>query len=277
MVDSKPEAFYDDYGAREWERLDRDFVHRLEWEATVERLEETLPSDGEVLDVGGGAGRYTIWLAERGYEVTLVEPSGTQREIAREKIAEAGVAGRVTVRDGDVRDLSLPADAVDATLCLGGPLSHVLDESDRERAASELRRVTGPGGPVVVSVMSRLAFVLMTVQYVGLDEDNGSLPVLPAMVRDGDLTGERLTEAGIEPFMADCHFFRPAEFETLLSEAGLAVESVEGLEGVGGIRRTHFDALDEDDRAHIRELNDLLRTEEAAAEVSPHMLAVCRA
>ncbi|SFS12233.1 Methyltransferase domain-containing protein [Halomicrobium zhouii] len=70
-----PEAFYDEYGHEEWERLERSLHGRLEWEGTVEYLEGHLPDGGRVLDAGGGAGRYTVWLAEQGYDVALVDVS----------------------------------------------------------------------------------------------------------------------------------------------------------------------------------------------------------
>ncbi|MFT4891326.1 MAG: ubiquinone/menaquinone biosynthesis C-methylase UbiE, partial [Halobacteriales archaeon] len=113
-----PVAYYDEFGEREWERLDRDFYHRLEWEETVHFLERDLPDAGHLLDVGGGAGRYGVWLADRGYTVTLVDPSGGQVELAARKADEHGVGGQVTVETGDVRDLRFDDDGFDATLCL---------------------------------------------------------------------------------------------------------------------------------------------------------------
>jgi len=287
MVDPErtdPETYYDDYGEREWERLDRDFFHRLEWEGTVERLEANLPpvedpdDPPRIADVGGAAGRYSVWLAERGYEVTLIEPSGTQRDIAHEKLREHDVADRVTVRDGDVRDLDAADGAFDATLCLGGPLSHVLDAAERARAAGELRRVTVGDGPVFVSVMGLLGAVMITVQYAGrVDPEADDLALMPDLVRERDYTADLAERNGLEPAIFDCHFFRRDELVDLLDGAGLAVETVAALEGVAALRRTHFEDLDGDARDTVRELNDLLRTDETLADVSPHVLAVCRA
>lgn len=149
-----PVAHYDEAPEREWDRLDRDLYHRLEWEETVHHLEQVLPDTGRVLDVGGGAGRYSVWLAERGHDVVLVDPSQELVELAAKKATEHGVEDSVNTRVGDVRDLDVEDDAVGATLCLGGPLSHVLDGSERATAAAELARVTVPGGPVAVSVRS---------------------------------------------------------------------------------------------------------------------------
>lgn len=287
MVDpdrTDPETYYDDYGEREWERLDRDFFHRLEWEGTVEQLDASLPAVEEredaphVLDVGGAAGRYSIWLAERGYEVTLVDLSETQRDLAREKLREHDVDDRVRVRAGDVRDLRFEDGTFDATCCLGGPLSHVLDKEERRQAASELRRVTVSDGPVFVSVMGLLGAVMITVQYAGrVDEEADDLMMIPDLVREQDYTADLARQNGMDPVIFDCHFFRRDELVALLSDAGLDVELVAALEGIAGLRRSHFEELDEAARETIRELNGLLRTDPSLVDVSPHMLAVCRA
>jgi SAM-dependent methyltransferase len=292
-------AFYDALGSGEWERLDRDAYHRLEWAGTVEYLRRHLPAapDGEsgpdaddgsgsdrphVLDVGGGAGRYAVWLAERGYDVTLADPSREQSRIARGTVAERGLDDRVGVARGDVRDLPVGADAFDATLCLGGPLSHVLDADERERAVSELSRVTRPGSPVLVSVLGRLAMVQATVQAAGSDHD-AAAPVthLPEFVRTGDYDRDLLERAGVDPGPAPftAHCFRVAELEGLLEAGGLTVETVAGLEGIASARRVadaDLEDVDADAREAVRETIGLLREDRTVADLSTHVLAVAR-
>jgi hypothetical protein len=51
---------------------------RLEFERTKEILTRVLPRPpARIVDVGGAAGAYSFWLAERGYEVHLVDASLT--------------------------------------------------------------------------------------------------------------------------------------------------------------------------------------------------------
>jgi SAM-dependent methyltransferase len=272
-----PETFYDAYGEREWERLDRDFFHYLEWEGTTEYLDRFLPEEGRILDIGGAAGRYTVWLAQQGYEVELRDLSEGQLELAREKVAEFGVGESVTVGRGDVRDLDFAADTFDATLCLGGPISHVVDAAERENAIRELRRVTRSGGPVFVSVMGLLAAVLNTVKSTGrIDEEWDDYAILPDLVRDQDYTGDLCERHDARPMMADCHFFRAAELASLLEAGGLTVETLAALEGVGSIRRDGFDSLDDDRRRVIRGVNDQLREDRSVVDCSSHMLGVAR-
>lgn len=61
---------------------------------------EAIPADGRVIDLGCGAGDYSVVLAERGYRVVGVDIAPTAIEWAREKAAAAGV--EVDFRVGSV-------------------------------------------------------------------------------------------------------------------------------------------------------------------------------
>ncbi|WP_135852799.1 class I SAM-dependent methyltransferase [Halorussus salinus] len=278
-TDLDPEGYYDEFGAAEWERLDRDPVTRMEFENTTDYLAEYLPDapDAEersvrILDAGGAAGRYACWLAEGGYDVTLVDLSAAQVAIAREKAAERGVAERVTAERGDVRDLRFADDTFDAVCCLGGPLSHVVDDDERATAMAELRRVAVPEAPVFVSVIGRLAMLRDIVTF-GLDDSHG---LLAPIARDGDYTAERVAEHADGEGWAECHGFRVDEFERELEAAGFAVEKLVGLENVAS--RTKCELAEADDEAveSVREVVRTLREDRTAVDCSEHMLAVCR-
>ena len=272
-----PETYYDDHDEAEWERLTATLHGRLEWEGTVEQLESALPDSGRVLDVGGGAGRYAVWLADRGYDVTLVDPSEGQRELAREKVAEQGHGERVTVRAGDVRDLAFDRNGFDATLCLGDPLSHVLDADERAAAAWELRRVTEPGGPVVASVMGRLNWMVLY-----LVSGTSHLAHADELAATGDYDRSFVDRLGYDSAFTETHFFRADEFETLLADVGFDVERLIGLEGLASVLsaghlRDRTDDLDDEQLAGVRALVDELRGDRSVVDLSAHMLAVCRA
>jgi len=281
MADMDPRSYYDEFGERELERLDRDPVTRMEFENTTDYLDEYLPETASVgsesdpvrvLDVGGAAGRYACWLAERGYEVTLVDLSATQVDLARENADERGVA-RVTARQGDVRDLDFPADEFDAVCCLGGPLSHVVDDAERATAMAELRRVARPDAPVFVSVIGRVA-MLRDVLKFALEDSHG---LLVPVAEDGDYTEARVDELADGEGWAECHGFRADEFEAELADAGFAVETLVGLENVASRMKRELAEADEAAVADVREVVRLLREDRAAVDCSEHMLAVCRA
>ncbi|WP_437882785.1 methyltransferase domain-containing protein [Pseudomonas sp. LRF_L74] len=54
-------------------------------------LEEALPTRPlRVLDIGAGLGHMSLWLAQRGHQVTLAEPAAPMLDGARQRFAEAG-------------------------------------------------------------------------------------------------------------------------------------------------------------------------------------------
>lgn len=204
--------------------------------------------------------------------MTLLDPSGRQAAIACEQAAEHGVADRVTFGRGDVRRLPLGEDAVTATLCLGGPLSHVLDDQCREAAVRER-----PGGPVFVSVMGLLANLTRMMRHAGLvPEPADDSELLPTLAWSGDYDADLLARFGRDPMVAGMHLFRAAEFESLLAAGGLEVETLAALERPFSQRRDDLDALTEGHRRFIRETLALLREDRAVVDHSAHMLAVCR-
>ena len=80
-------AAYDADPAAEWQRLDWRVQNRIELLITMHALDTYLsrPNDAvRVLDAGGGPGRYTIALAERGYTVTLLDLSPGNVALARD-------------------------------------------------------------------------------------------------------------------------------------------------------------------------------------------------
>ena len=65
---------------------------RVRLRLVLERLAEMLPPPpARVLDAGGGSGAIAIPLAERGYQVTLLDPSEGMLSVARERIEAASV------------------------------------------------------------------------------------------------------------------------------------------------------------------------------------------
>ncbi len=268
----EPRRYYDEYGREEWGRLKATLGGRLELEGTRAALERYLPDSGRVLDAGGGAGRYAVWLGERGYDVTLVDPSVRQCAIAREKVRERGFEEHVTVHRGDLRALPVETDAFDAVVCTGGPLSHVVDDDEREQALEELRQAGRSGAPAFVSVMGRLAVLQNLVR--GPEYHDG----LGEIARTGSYTREFATEHADDPGFTECHFFRAAELEAALETAGFEVEKLVGLEGIAANVGERLDdaAVAEGDEEAVREAVRELRTDPAVVDWSNHILAVAR-
>ena len=79
MIDdvSDIQSYYDEAPGRELDRLNR---HQLEYDITWRYLDDFLPSEGNILEIGCGAGTLIIGLARRGYTVTATHLSGNMIE-----------------------------------------------------------------------------------------------------------------------------------------------------------------------------------------------------
>jgi 2-polyprenyl-3-methyl-5-hydroxy-6-metoxy-1,4-benzoquinol methylase len=124
--------YFDELGEGEWRRLEADAPARVSFHVYRRLLERHVRPGDRVLEVGAGAGRFTIELARLGAEVVVGDVSPRQLELNREKVAEAGcercLEGRYLL---DVTDLSrFPERSFDAVVCYGGPLSYIFDRAD---------------------------------------------------------------------------------------------------------------------------------------------------
>jgi SAM-dependent methyltransferase len=260
---------------REWDRLTSGAQDRLEWVVTRHALARHLPPpDGRrrVLDAGGGPGRYTIALAGQGYRLTLLDLCPALLELARRRIAEApdAVRGRVEgLVEGSITDLGRFGDgAFDAVLCLGGPLSHLLDPGQRRLAVQELRRVARPGVPLFVSAMNRIAGLRGPVEGWEID-------FLDRFLAEYFHTG--VVPMSSKPI--SLYHFWPEELVALLEEQGLAVERLYGTNGIGAhLREEHLLRLMADPGRWPLWEAALLQTcdHPNVVGVSRHLLAVAR-
>ncbi len=110
--------------------------------------------EGErVLDVGCGWGSFVIHAAERhGVEAVGITLSEPQAELARERVAEAGLSDRIEIRVQDYRELA--GEDFDAVASIG-MVEHV-GESQIDVYAEQLASMLRPGGRLLNHGISRL-------------------------------------------------------------------------------------------------------------------------
>lgn len=145
-------AFYNSDPQREHLRLER---HQLEYDLTWRYLNEYLPTQGCILEIGAATGRYTLELAKRGYTITAVDMSAGLLEGCRKSIAEAGLNQRVQFIVADARDLSEVTEWEFDAVLLMGPLYHLVVEDDRKAALTEVFDRLRAGGILFSAFISR--------------------------------------------------------------------------------------------------------------------------
>ncbi len=218
------EKYYAESGIKEWRRLVKDPYHQIEFNTSLYFLKKYLPSKGLVLDAGGGPGRYTIELAKLGYDVVLLDLTPRLLEIAKRQIKKAKVQSRVRqIIQGSIDNLSMFKDnTFDAIICLGGVLSHLINEKQREKAINELLRVAKENAPIFVSVIGKPA-VLVT-ELIRFPEELEIEEIFQAVRDTGDYRGGY--------GFAACHFFLPEELKHLFEKKKVGVLEMVGLEGL---------------------------------------------
>jgi len=259
-------AYYDRYA--EEERLSSG-AFQLEFERTKQILTRVLPMPpARVLDVGGAAGTYSLWLASRGYETHLVDASERLVNEARRRSQGAG-RPVASLQTADARRLPHP-DASMAAVLVMGPLYHLTEREDRLQALREARRVLARPGVLVAAAISRYASSLDGLVR-GLLRD----PAFVA-IRDRDLReGQHRNETDRLDYFTTAYFHRPEELPEELGDAGFSSVRVLGVEGPAGFL-PDFEPrwANPVTRADIIELAGLLEAEPSIVGMSAHLLAI---
>src|SRR5262245_17536652 len=114
------------------------------------------PSAVRVLDLGCAAGRNTVLLAQKGFDVKAVDSSAAMAAKTRERLVPILGASEAQrrVRVGRMDDLAWADDSnFDLVVSLG--LYHcAVNRSEWDRALSETARILAPDGKVLVSVFT---------------------------------------------------------------------------------------------------------------------------
>jgi ubiquinone/menaquinone biosynthesis C-methylase UbiE len=244
----------------------------LEFLRTQALLERYLPAPpSEIIDVGGGPGRYAIWLAERGYRVHLVDPVPLHIEQARAESTSRPRSALTSAEVGDARALTCPDASADAVLLLG-PLYHLPDRADRVRALAEARRVCRSGGVVVAATISRFASMLD-----GLRGGYLADPTFAAIAESDLRDGRHRNPTGDPRYFTTAYFHRPEEVAAECEAAGLAPEATVAIEGPAWLL-PDLDAWLADDRRKAILLAVLaqLEAEPALLGAGAHLLTVAR-
>ncbi len=133
---------------------------QLEYFTTMHYIHRYTNEGSRILEVGAGTGRYTVALAGEGMDVTAVELVESNLQKLREN---AKGLENVHAYPGDATELRRFADGTFDVTLVFGPMYHLYEAEDVNRAIDEAVRVTKPGGVLLFAFIS--VFGIMYANY----------------------------------------------------------------------------------------------------------------
>ena len=183
-------------------RLNKSQAARVEFLTTVRYIEKYLAPGAKILDVGAGAGEYSLYFARKGCQVTALELADANVAAFRRKMTDED---EIDLVQGNALDLSrYESDSFDVVL-LFGPLYHLHEEADKLRCIEEAKRVCKSGGKIFFSFISN-DMVILTMQQCQEDylingdynKETFRLDDFPFVFHTVDHCRELLGKAGIQ-------------------------------------------------------------------------------
>ena len=233
---------------------------QLEFCTTMAYIHRYAAEQSKILEIGAGTGRYSIALASEGLDVTAVELVESNLKVLREN--STGMEN-IQSFQVDATDLSrFPDNTFDVTLSFG-PMYHLYEAEEVNRAIDEAIRVTKPNGVILFAFISVFAIMYANYFYGNWGEGQAENFTEDYQVRhfkEQLFTGYDITE--FEELFCE----KPVEWITTAGVDGL-LEPIE--------QRTDFSMTDEEFKAlaewymHFSEKRELLGN-------TNHLLYICR-
>ncbi len=182
----------------------------------------------KILDIGAATGGYSIPLWEEGYDVTAVEL--VKHNIGRLKAKGTGVKAY----QGNALKLKRFEDNTFDLTLLFGPMYHLKTTDEQLQALREAKRVTKPGGYILVAyVMNEYAFLTYGIKEGHVLEN----------IADGKLDDTFHVRPGEDDLYM---FMRTEDIESLNIEAGLQRMQIISPDGPANHMRREVNALTEE-------------------------------
>ncbi|MBE5871784.1 MAG: class I SAM-dependent methyltransferase [Lachnospiraceae bacterium] len=181
-----------------------------------------------IIDIGAGTGRYSVALAEEGYDVTAVELVKYNLGILKKK------KSAVKAFQGNALRLRRFADESFDLTILFGPLYHLHSHEDKVKALSEAKRVTKTGGVILAAYYMNDYCVIKHGFMEGHIKESVEARVLTGDFQCLDAANELYSMVRLE------------EINALKEEVGLTRIQIIAADGAADYIRPALNAMDEE-------------------------------
>ncbi len=203
---------------------------QVEYITSMKYIHECLGNNKElkILDVGAGTGRYSVELANEGYDVTAIELVKHNLGVLKSK------GSSVKAFQGTALDLSrFENNTFDVTLVFG-PMYHLYTFKDKVKALSEAKRVTKAFGTILVAYCMNEYSVLT----YGFKENN-----IKTSIENGKLTDDFHVIAQPEDLY---DYVRLEDINNLNEEVMLERIKIVAADGPANYMRQVINSMDEE-------------------------------
>ena len=243
----------------------------VEFYRSKEIISDYITKRSVIYDIGGGIGKYSEWLAENGHIVTLIELAPAAVEYAKKNMKTPYKA-----EVGDARNIDKPDESADVVLLMG-PMYHLQDRSEREKALGEAHRVLKKGGLLIAAGISKYSTATWALSTYGRDNDFLDDDEYMGMIKHEIIYGEHNRPEKYPFFIANAYFHHVDDMESELKDSGFVVSDTLAVGGSVWITPT----LDEKwndviGRKRLLELIRLTEYERTVIGMSLHFLTVGR-
>ena len=152
-------SYYDQNVDVEWNRINR---YPIEFALLIHLIKEYANKESKILDAGGGPGRYSLWLAETGYDVHILDLSMQNLCWAYKNSSSK----HLKLIRGDVVNLEFMATNYFDLVLLLGPLYHIPDEGERNLVFHNINRILKSGGVLITEQITIHSNLKQTKDYV---------------------------------------------------------------------------------------------------------------
>ena len=224
-----------------------------------------------ILDVGGGSGKYSCWLAKKGYEVHLIDPVPLHINQAIEYSNNQSDFPIASCTIGDARNLNNQDSSVDC-IFLMGPLYHLQQREDRIKALKECYRVLKKDGYLFAVGISKFVSIID-----GFCEGYFRDPEFRKIIFQDLKNGQHINPTKNPLYFTDAFFHHPEELKDEVEEAGFIVEDLIGIE-CNSYNIKDFDKTweEEREREFLLKVLRIIESDSSLIGASPHIMCVAK-
>lgn len=263
LISRNIEVFYNK--ASEETRLNKG-MGIFEFERIKSLIDKYIPfSASKIIDIGGGTGKYSEWLAEKGHQVHLVEPISKHIKIAQNRANK--LKNKFSVHLGESRKLEFPNNYADLII-LHGPLYHLQKKEDRDLTICEAKRVLKNDGIILGFAINYTASTL-----VGLL--NGLIHKKPffEMCKEELITGMHNPPDDFPWLLAEAYYHKLEQLKDEFTNQELIYLNTYAVEGMAWLDKEYFaNMLNHKRQKTLLELVQITENDSYLLPFSPHMM-----